>query len=342
VPIRIGIDGLTSLNRQFLVAVLAGGFEDLFDVAAVTDEAGASSLAARLRFDPLYGRFRGSVEESGEAVSINGRSIDVARESEPKKIGWEKREIDLVVVDGSTPGAAERASSHVEHGARKAIVIGKGAGGDLTVVPGINEAAYDPDAHHRIATGSAGAQALAIMIDVLDQAFGSGRISYLLLYPLTSGRPAPAETADERAAAQAWHGLIPCRNQVQAEIDGVLPRLAGRAAGTVLGAPVAPVGWLSLTMETERRFDHDEVARAVTEAEQSDTLLGILGTIPAATMSNALAGDARSLVVDLSSLAARSRSMISAQGWFDAEWALACRGADLVALVCEAGIPGTA
>jgi glyceraldehyde-3-phosphate dehydrogenase/erythrose-4-phosphate dehydrogenase len=59
-------------------------------------------------------------------------------------------------------------------------------------------------------------------------------------------------------------------------------------------------------------------------------------------VSSDIVGDARSIVVDLGSVSMLGRSLVSVRGWFDEEWAVACRTADLVALLCEAGIPGTA
>ena len=59
-------------------------------------------------------------------------------------------------------------------------------------------------------------------------------------------------------------------------------------------------------------------------------------------VSSDLKGDARSVVLALDELEMVGRAFISVRGWFDTEWARACRTADLIALLCEAGIPGTA
>ena len=74
----------------------------------------------------------------------------------------------------------------------------------------------------------------------------------------------------------------------------------------------------------------------------SDAFVGIIGHTEERVVSSDIVGDARSVVVDLPSLAMLGRSLVSVRGWFDAEWAIACRTADIVALVCEAGISGTA
>jgi len=52
--------------------------------------------------------------------------------------------------------------------------------------------------------------------------------------------------------------------------------------------------------------------------------------------------DPRSSIIDGLSTMVIEYTMVKVIAWYDNEWGYSCRVADLVALVCEAGIPGTA
>jgi glyceraldehyde-3-phosphate dehydrogenase/erythrose-4-phosphate dehydrogenase len=47
-------------------------------------------------------------------------------------------------------------------------------------------------------------------------------------------------------------------------------------------------------------------------------------------------------VVDWTQSKLLYEAFVTISGWFDAEWAAACRLADTLALICEEGVPGTA
>jgi glyceraldehyde 3-phosphate dehydrogenase len=69
---------------------------------------------------------------------------------------------------------------------------------------------------------------------------------------------------------------------------------------------------------------------------------GILGYTDEPLVSSDFRMDPRSSIVDGQSTMVIEGNMVKVISWYDNEWGYSCRIADLVALVCEAGIPGTA
>ncbi len=336
-PVRVAIDGFTGIGRQFLLAVEAGGFDDLFEIAAIRDPAGSSAIADRIRFDSVYGRFTGRVALQDDVLQIGDRSVDLLHAGDSGSVSWEKAGVDLVIW-----GAGGDPSSAIEAGAKKVVTPGPGEDG-VTLMPGVNDASYDPDQHHIVGVGTAAGNALARLATILDRGFGLSRGTYTVAHPTSPTRTVGESIeGDDRRRGSAAGNLIPFCSLITPELDAILPSLAGRIDGTIVEVPVSPVGWLSFGVETERRLGRQEVIDRILEAAEEDSFLGMIGAVHGRFVSSDFVADSRSVVVDLDDLDMIGRSMILARAWFDVEWSLACRMADVVTLVCESGIPGTA
>jgi len=343
VPIRVAIDGFGGLSRQFFLAVQAGGFSDLFEIVQINAPEGVEAVASRIRRDSHYGRFHGSVVPKGDQLEVNESPVRVTTEADREKLDWAKAGIDLVVIDSGISNGGAHAQLLLAQGAKKVIVAGQGSGDELTLMLGINDASYDPDAHHVVATGTAAANALAPLASVLNSTFSAARAVYTVINPLSGTAAVGDDLGAEGAFVRgAWRNLVPGSSGLTAEVVRLLPRMEGKLEGSNVTAPVAPVGWLTLSVESERRLNREEAVGCITEAAASDAFLGALGHSEEELVSSDIVGEARSLVVDLASVTMLGRSLVSVRGWFDSEWAVACRTADLAALLCEAGIPGTA
>jgi glyceraldehyde 3-phosphate dehydrogenase len=86
----------------------------------------------------------------------------------------------------------------------------------------------------------------------------------------------------------------------------------------------------------------ESVNAAFKSAAESPAMRGILGYTEEPLVSSDLRMDPRSSIIDGLSTMVIGDTMVKVITWYDNEWGYSCRVADLVALVCEAGIPGTA
>src|SRR5687767_12316943 len=94
---KVGINGFGRIGRQAFKAINEGGFEDLFEVVAINDLSPPDALATLLKYDSTYGRFEADVFASGDGLSVNGKSIFVSAEKEPRKLPWKKHGVDVVI-----------------------------------------------------------------------------------------------------------------------------------------------------------------------------------------------------------------------------------------------------
>ncbi|MCC6943133.1 MAG: hypothetical protein IT335_01070 [Thermomicrobiales bacterium] len=342
-PLRVAIDGLAGVGRQIVIAASAGGFSDLFEIVQINEAAGAETVQRRLQRDSVYGRLPQTVELDGETIRLGERSIQVMAPAPDGKVDWEKRGVDIVVVDGGHSDLEDRVAAYREHGAKKVVVAGAPGPDGKTILFGLNDGSYDPDAHHVVGTGSALLNALALPASVIQTNFAIARGAYTVIHPLASGQaPIDSMGSGNLAGRSAWNLVPDLNDRSSVELGEIEPILGSKLFGSVVHAPVAATGWITLSAETERRFELSDAVAAFTDAAQSEQFNGLLGLTSESLVSGDVAGNAHSVTLATGEIAMIGRAFLSVRGWFDADWAIACRTADLLALVCEAGVPGTA
>src|SRR5262245_14425673 len=149
--VRVAINGFGRVGRSTLRAALEQGADVEF--VAINDLMAPEMLARLLRFDSVYGRFRGDVEPLENAIRVNGAEIPVFAEKDPAALPWADLGVDVAIE--STGRFRDRAGAgrHLEAGARKVIVSAPANEPDVTVVLGVNfDDVYDPERHHIVST----------------------------------------------------------------------------------------------------------------------------------------------------------------------------------------------
>lgn len=342
-PIRVGINGFGRIGRQVLKAINQGGFSDLLEVVAVNDLTDAKTLAHLLKYDSTYGRYDADISADDGVIRVDGATLKVYAEKDPAAIPWGAEGVDLVIESTGRFTSADKAKAHLDAGAKKVIITAPAKGEDITIVLGVNEQAYDPNKHHIISNASCTTNCLAPVAKVVLECFGIKRGLMTTVHSYTNDQVIlDAPHKDLRRARSAGLNIIPTTTGAARALALVLPELKGKFDGFSLRVPTATVSVVDFVAETEKPVTVDVVNQAFREAAQSDALRGILGVTDEPLVSSDLRQDPRSAIVDALSTMVMGETMVKVIAWYDNEWGYSCRVADLVALVCEAGIPGTA
>jgi glyceraldehyde 3-phosphate dehydrogenase len=336
---RVGINGFGRIGRQTFKAIIQGNFDDLFEVVAVNDLAPAQTLATLLEYDSTYGRFDAEIEPTGKGLRVNGKEIAVSAIKEPKKLPWDKHDVDVVVESTGLFTKAELAEGHFDAGAEKVVISAPAKGEDVTIVLGVNEAAYDPDEHDIISNASCTTNCLAPVAKVILDNFGIRRGMMTTVHSITNDQVVlDGPHKDPRRARSAAYNIIPTSTGAARALALVIPELQGKFDGTSLRVPTATVSIIDFVVETEKPVTVESVNDAFKQAAQSEQMQGILGFSDEPLVSSDFRGDSRSAVVDGLSTMAIEDNLLKVLAWYDNEWAYACRVAELVALICERGI----
>lgn len=139
---KIGINGFGRIGRLVLRAAVEKGA----NVVAVNDPfIGLDYMVYLFKYDSTHGRFKGTVETKNGALIVNGNTIQVFNERDPKNIPWSKAGAEYIVESTGVFTTIEKASAHLEGGAKKVIISAPSADAPMYVM-GVNHETYDPSA----------------------------------------------------------------------------------------------------------------------------------------------------------------------------------------------------
>jgi glyceraldehyde 3-phosphate dehydrogenase len=338
--IRVGINGFGRIGRNILRAAL---HDKDIDFVAVNDIADTKTLAHLLKYESILGNLPVEVKAVGEYIIVDDQRIMVTAEKDPANLPWKDLGVDIVIESTGRFTDAQKAAAHIQAGAKKVIITAPAKNEDITIVMGVNEEKYDPAKHNVISNASCTTNCLAPVAKVILDNFGIVRGMMTTVHSYTNDQVIlDAPHKDLRRARSAAINIIPTTTGAARALSLVIPALKGKFDGFSLRVPTATVSIIDFVAETEKPATIEEINQAFKTAAESDALQGILGYSEEPLVSSDLRQDPRSAIVDGLSTMVIGGNMVKIIAWYDNEWGYSCRVADLIALVCEAGIPGTA
>ena len=330
--IRVGINGFGRIGRQILRAAYRD--PDL-EWVAVNDITSPATLAHLFKHDSIHGRFPGEVLVEGDRLVIEGRPVQVLAVKNPAELPWKDLGVEYVFESTGLFRDREKASAHLKAGARKVIITAPAKGEDITIVMGVNEERYDPQAHALISNASCTTNCLAPVAKVVDQAFRILRGTMTTVHSYTNDqRVLDLPHSDLRRARAASINIIPTTTGAAQAVGLVLPHLKGRLDGYALRVPTPDVSILDLVAQVERPATVQEVNAALKQAAEG-SLRGILRYSEEPLVSTDLIGDPHSAIVDAELTMVIDGNFVKVVAWYDNEWAYSVRCVDLLKYIAR-------
>ncbi|MGI8698944.1 MAG: type I glyceraldehyde-3-phosphate dehydrogenase [Mycobacteriales bacterium] len=334
--IRVGVNGLGRIGRNFYRAVLARGGSDI-EIVAANDLGDVATMAHLLKYDSVLGTLDRPVAVTGDGIRVGDATLTILAERDPAALPWGDLGVDVVVESTGLFTEAADARKHLTGGAKKVIISAPAKGEDLTVVMGVNDDAYD-GSQTVLSNASCTTNCVAPMAKVLLDSFGVVRGLMTTIHAYTTEQQLQDQAAltrkgtpDLRRMRAAALNIIPTSTGAARATSLVLPELAGKLDGMALRVPV-PVGSVTdLVVELEREASRDEVNEAF-RAAADGPLKGYLVYNEDAIVSSDIVGSAASCTFD-APLTMASGTSVKVIGWYDNEWGYSNRLADLAALV---------
>ena len=326
---RVGINGFGRVGRAF--ARLALDRDDL-EIAAINDVTDARTLAHLLEFDSTYGRLGEPVEHGPGSLTVAGREIPVLSERDPAAIDWAGLGVGLVIESTGRFRARDDAARHLKAGARKVLISAPGKGADLTVVVGVNDAAYDPQRHDIVSAASCTTNCVVPMAKVLNDSFGLVRGFMTTIHAYTGDQMLlDGPHKDLRRARSAAISIVPTSTGAARTAGTVLPELAGKLDGVAVRVPVEDGSLTDLAAVVGHEVTAEEVNAAFAAAAAGE-LAGVLRYSTDPLVSRDIIGDRASCVFD-SPLTQASGDLVKIFGWYDNELGYTSRLIDLAAII---------
>src|SRR4249920_17617 len=272
--VKVGINGFGRIGRNLFRAAYEAGSD--LEFVAVNDLIDNELIAHLLKYDSILGRFPGEVEVTGDGIRVDGKELRILNEKDPAAIPWGDLGVDVVLESTGLFTKREGAEKHLEAGARKVVISAPATDPDVTIVLGVNDGVYDPEAHNIISNASCTTNCVAPLAKVLHDEFTIEQGFMTTIHAYTNDQQIldlPHE--DLRRARAAAINLIPTSTGAAKAIGLVLPDLKGKVDGISVRAPVPTGSITDLVVTLGRDVAVDEINAAYRSAA-AGPLEGIL------------------------------------------------------------------
>ena len=328
--IRIGINGFGRIGRNIFRALDKDPLFGDIEVVAVNDLSSNAVLAHLLKYDSVMGVYGKNVLASEEGLGVDGKAVRIFNHRNPADIPWGDLGVDYVVESTGLFTDSEKASLHLEAGARKVVISAPAKGKVKTIVMGVNEDEYDPTEDHILSNASCTTNCLAPVAKVILDRFGirTGLMTTVHAYT-NDQRILDFPHSDLRRARAAAMSMIPTKTGPAAAVSLVIPELKGKFDGLAVRVPTPNVSLVDVVMEVERETTVPEVNQALKEAANR-----YLGYSEEPLVSIDYQGNPHSSVVDALSTKVIGTS-VKVLSWYDNEWGYSNRVLDLIRMMDE-------
>jgi len=220
------------------------------------------------------------------------------------------------------------AQKHLDAGAKKVLISAPAKDPDFTVVLGVNDGGYDPDAHHIVSNASCTTNCLAPVAKVLHESFGIKRGWMTTVHSYTNDQQLlDLPHKDLRRARAAAINLIPTSTGAAKAIGLVLPDLKGKLDGVSIRVPTPNVSVIDLKIVAKKQTTKEEINDAVKRAAEQQ-LKGILNYTNEPNVSIDFNHDPHSSTFHMDQTKVINGTLVRVMSWYDNEWGFSNRMAD--------------
>ena len=325
--VRVGINGFGRIGRNVLRAIVESGRTDI-EVVGINDLGPVETNAHLMRYDSVHGRFPGTVTVDGDSIDVGTGPIRVTAVRNPAELPWKELNVDIALECTGIFASKEKASAHLEAGAKRVLVSAPASGADLTVVYGVNHDKLTSD-HVVVSNASCTTNCLAPVAYVLNEAVGIKQGFMTTIHAYTGDQPTlDTMHKDLYRARAAAMSMIPTSTGAAKAVGLVLPELNGKLDGVSIRVPTPNVSVVDLKFNAARETSIEEINGAIEKAAQSNRLKGILGVASEPLVSTDFNHDSHSSSFASDQTKVMDGTLVRILSWYDNEWGFSNRMAD--------------
>ena len=333
--IKVGINGFGRIGRNIVRAALD---DPAIDFVAANDLTDTKTLAHLLKYDSVLGPLAVEVKVEGDTIVAGSRRIKVYAIKDPAELPWESLGAEIVIESTGKFTDAAGAGKHLRGPVKKVIISAPATNEDITLVLGVNDAAYDPARHKIISNASCTTNCLAPVVKVLHDLFGIEKGVMTTIHSYTNDQVVlDFPHKDLRRARAAALNMIPTKTGAAKAIGLVVPELKGKMDGFAIRVPTPNVSVVDLVVVMQRAVTAEEVNAALKAAAEG-RLKGILAYTEDPVVSTDMMRNPASAIVDASLTKVVGGNLVKVIAWYDNEWGYSCRCVDLIKFLAEKGL----
>ncbi|WP_047245810.1 type I glyceraldehyde-3-phosphate dehydrogenase [Maribacter thermophilus] len=324
--LKIGINGFGRIGRLVFRTTIKRG--DV-DVVAINDLLDVEHLAYLLKYDSVHGHFDGTVDVKDGNLIVNGKTVRITAERDPKNCKWDEVGATIVAECTGIFTTLETAQYHIDGGAKKVVISAPSKDAPMFVM-GVNHKEVKAS-DTIVSNASCTTNCLAPMAKVLNDAFGIEEALMTTVHATTATQmtvDGPSKK-DWRGGRSAMLNIIPASTGAAVAVTKVIPALKGKLTGMAFRVPTADVSVVDLTVRLEKETSYEEIKKAFKAASEGE-LNGVLGYTEEAVVSQDFIGEAKTSVFDAGAGIELNSKFFKLVSWYDNESGFSNKMVDLI------------
>ncbi len=265
--VKVAINGFGRIGRlAFRQMFGAEGYE----VVAINDLTSPEMLAHLLKYDTAQGKYAlcDKVSYGEDSITVDGKEIKIYAKANAAELPWGEIGVDVVLECTGFYTSKEKASAHIQAGAKK-VVISAPAGNDLpTIVYNVNHETLTAE-DTVISAASCTTNCLAPMAKALNDLapIQSGIMTTVHAYTgdqmILDG---PQRKGDKRRSRAGAVNIVPNSTGAAKAIGLVIPELNGKLIGSAQRVPTPTGSTTILVAVVKGAVTKDQINEAMKAA----------------------------------------------------------------------------
>ena len=324
--VRVAINGFGRIGRNILRAIVESARDDII-VVGINDLGPVETNAHLLRYDSVHGKFPADVKVSGNDLDVGQGPIKVTSIRDPKDLPWKELDVDIAMECTGIFTSREKASMHLDAGAKRVLVSAPASGVDLTVVYGVNHQKISKD-HLVISNASCTTNCLAPIAMELNNGVGINQGFMTTIHSYTGDQPTLDTMHSDLYRSRAAAGnMIPTSTGAAKAVGLVLPELNGKLDGVSVRVPTQNVSVVDFKFNASRSTSVDEINNII-KVSANGELKNILGFTDEPLVSSDFNHDSRSSIFHMDQTKVMDNTFVRVLSWYDNEWGFSNRMSD--------------
>ena len=324
--VKIGINGFGRIGRIVFRATV--NRPDV-DVVAINDLLDVEHLAYLLEYDSVHGRFDGSIEVKNGHLVVNGKTVRVTAERDPRNLKWNDVNVDVVAECTGIFTTLETASYHIEAGAKKVAISAPSKDAPMFVM-GVNHKEIK-DSDVIVSNASCTTNCLAPVAKVLHDNFGIEEALMTTIHAATATQltvDGPSRK-NYRLGRSALNNIIPSTTGAAKAVGKVIPELNGKLTGMAFRVPTVDVSVVDLTVRLQKDTSYQAIKDAFKKAANGE-LKGVLKYVDEPVVSQDFVGETHTSNFDADAGIELNSKFFKVVSWYDNEYAYSAKLIDLI------------
>lgn len=323
--LKLGINGFGRIGRIVFRATVK---RDNVDVVAINDLLDVEHLAYLLKYDSVHGRFDGDISVKDGNLIVDGKTIRITAERDPKNLKWDEVGATVVAECTGIFTTLETADYHIQAGAKKVVISAPSKDAPMFVM-GVNDDKLTA-ADTIVSNASCTTNCLAPIAKVVNDNWGlkEGLMTTIHATTATQLTVDGPSKKDWRGGRSALNNIIPASTGAAKAVGKVLPAVDGKLTGMAFRVPTVDVSVVDLTVRTEKETSLEEIKK-VFKAASEGALKGILGYTDESVVSQDFVSDDRTSIFDAGASIELNSTFFKLVSWYDNEFGYSNKLVDL-------------